>query len=182
VKEKGKTLEQVSTLRCPPDLPAQEWSEFRATSIAAGKVLTELHDAIRWHQNVIGRAEDFSPTPTSQDGRSEVNAMRRELEDVSGIISGRLVDLPNPRADRQPHPGTPGDTPSSLDLVERVTEIVSAYPAIQKRVNSFARPLPEIVIEIIPRDSKPRSQVMAEMRGSKNEPQTHATGVPVEDR
>jgi hypothetical protein len=103
--------------------------------------------------------------------------MRRALEDVSGIISGRLVDLPNPRADRQPHPGTPGDTPSSLDLAVRVTEILSTYPAIQKRVNSFARPLPEIVIEII---AKPRHETMAALKGPKPQ-QERAVGVPEEN-
>jgi hypothetical protein len=181
VKEKGKTLEQVSTLRCPPGLPEQEWSVFRATSIAAGKVLTELHEAIRWHQAVIGQANDFAPTPTSQDGRSEVNAMRRALEDCSGIVTGRLVDLSNPRADRQPHAGTPGDTPSSLELAARVTEILSTYPAIQKRVNSFARPLPTIEITLIPKgESKPRHETMAELRGPKPQ-QERAAGVPEEN-
>jgi hypothetical protein len=177
---KGATLEQIAALRSQPGLDDGTRSEFIAVSVTAGKLLGDLHDRILSHERALAHAEDFVPNPGSPDGRSEINGLRRELENVSGIITGRLVDIVNPRADANPHPGIEGQTPASLDLAERVGSLLTQYAQVQKRANAVARPMPEIVIEIIPKESKPRHEVMAELRGPKPQ-QERAAGVPEEN-
>jgi hypothetical protein len=90
--DKGATLEQVAALRLPTGLDGNTRSEFIAVSVGAQQILGDLHDRILAHERALAHAEDFLPDPGSPDGKSAINGLRRELENVSGMITGRLVD------------------------------------------------------------------------------------------
>jgi len=90
--DKGATLEQVAALRSPTGLDGNTRSEFIAVSVGAQQILGDLHDRILAHERALAHAEDFLPDPGSPDGKSAINGLRRELENVSGMITGRLVD------------------------------------------------------------------------------------------
>ena len=174
-KEKGATLETIAALRSQPGLDTELRSEFIAVSTEAGRILGDLYEAIRSHERVLAHAEDFVPDPRTPDGRSAVNGIRHELETVTGIVTGRLVDIVNPRI-LPPSNGVEGNTPSSVSLADRVASLLTQYASVQKRVNAVARP--EIVITLKPKE-RPRHEVMAELRGPSPE-QTRAAGVPKE--
>jgi len=179
LRDNGATLEQVAALRSQPGLGNELRSEYIAVSEGAKQLLGALHESIRQHERALAHAEDFLPDPSSPDGKTAINGLRYELESVSGVITNRLVDIPNPRV-VPPSAGIEGQTPASLDLAERVSSLLTQYASVQKRANAATRSKPELVLEIIPKDSKPRSQVMAELRGPQPE-QTRAAGVPEEN-
>jgi len=178
LRDKAATLEKVAALRSPPGLDNVTRSTFIAVSTAAGKILTEIHDAIAAHQRALSHSEDFQPDPSSPDGVSAINGLRYELEAAAGVTTGKLVDLVNPRVVIPAGVGIEGSTPIAADLEQRVGELLTQYASIQRRVNQTSRPMPTIEITLIPKESKPRSQVMAELRGPKNDQQERAAGVP----
>jgi hypothetical protein len=173
-KEKASTLETVATLRSQPGLDNELRSEFIAVSTEAGKILGDLHEAIRVHERVLVHAEEFRPDPRTPDGRSAVNGIRHELESVTGIVTGRLVDIVNPRV-LPPSNGVEGNTPSSVDLAERVAAVLTQYADVQRRINRVARPA--VVITLGPKPERPRHEVLAEQRGPAPV-QVKAEGVP----
>lgn len=179
LRDKGATLEQVAALRSPPGLDDGTRSEFIAVSTSAGKLIADLHAAIRQHERALGRSEDFRPDPSSPDGVSACNEIRYELEQASGVTTGKLVDLVNPRVVIPAAVGIEGSTPAAAELEHRTAELLVLYAKVQKRTNAATRPVPTIQIEIIPKGEKPRHEVMAELRGPKPQ-QERAAGVPEE--
>jgi len=177
VKDKAATLEKVAALRSPPGIDEATRGEFIAISTEAGKVLSDLHASIVHHERVLAQAESFVPDPRSSDGKTAINGLRYDLELVSGIVTARLVDIPQPRL-VNPSSGVEGQTNASIYFAERIGSLLEAYSSIQKRVNQTSRPMPTIEITLIPKgESKARHEVMAELRGPKPE-STHAEGVP----
>jgi hypothetical protein len=178
--DKGATLEQVSALRSPPGLDGNTRSEYIAVSEGAKQILADLHGRIVEHERALAHAEDLMPDPSSPDGKTAINGLRYTLEQVSGIVTNRLVDIPNPRV-LPPSSGVEGQTPASLDLAERVSSLLTQYASVQKRANQTSRPMPTITIEILPKGEKPRSEVMRELRGPSKDTfdptQTRAEGV-----
>jgi hypothetical protein len=175
LKDKGQDLEFVSALRCPPGLPEGLHREYQTVSIEAGKLFEDIHRAIKAHEKVIARAEDFVAWPNSPDGRSEINALRWELERCSGIITARLVDIPHPDPDLRPRPGTEGHTPLSIDCAQRASSLLKQYANVQTRVNAILPAPPALVAQT----ERPRHEVMAIARGPQERPeQTHAAGSP----
>jgi hypothetical protein len=178
LRDRGATLETVAALRSQPGLDNDTRSTYIAVSTTAGNLLTEIHDAIVAHERALGRSEDFQPDPSSPDGVSAINGVRYELETVTGVTAGKLVDLRNPRVVIPAGVGVEGSTPAAADLEQRAGEFLTQYASVQKRVNKTSRPLPTIEITLIPKgESKPRHEVVAELRGPKPE-NTHADGVP----
>jgi hypothetical protein len=181
LRDRGATLETVAALRSQPGLDNETRSTFIAVSTTAGNLLTEIHDAIVAHERALAHAEDFQPDPSSPDGVSAINGLRYELETVTGVTTGKLVDLRNPRVVIPAGVGVEGSTPAAVNLEQRTAELLTQYAAVQKKANRTSRPTPTITIEILPKGEKPRSQVMAEQRGPSKDTfdptQTTAEGV-----
>jgi hypothetical protein len=176
--DKAATLEKIAALRSPPGIDDGTRSEFIAISTEAGKVLTELHDSIVHHERVLAEAESFVPDPRTSDGKTAINGLRYDLELVSGIVTHRLVDIPQPRI-VNPSNGVEGQTNASIHFAERIGSLLEGYAAIQKCINKVARP--EVVVTLLPKGEKPRHEQIAALRGPSKDAfdpnQTRAEGV-----
>jgi hypothetical protein len=182
------TLTRIDALRAPTFNTEDERVSYMETSGRGGRILRELKDVIREHHQVLQAAAGFKPQ-NSADGHRKIAELQHRLELTSGVVladRGAWVKLAGDTVNQSVKATSEISSKEYNDSattvhVDRFTDMIAGFlKQFSDVAKTTPRPLPTIEITLIPKESKPRSQVMAELRGPKPE-QTRAAGVPEQE-
>ena len=189
VQKHESTLTRIDALRAPKFNTEDERVSYMETSGLGGRILRELKAVLLEHHQLLQQAAAFQPV-NSADGHRKISALQTHLERLSGVVladRGAWVRLTGDTVNQSVKESSEisskeyNESPTTAHVDRFVDMIASFMKQFADVAKTTPRPMPTIEITLIPRGERPRHEVIAALKGPKPE-QTHATGVPQEDK